>query len=692
MNPRFCSSLLLALLAALTLFGVDAQVVAPKFAGSSLTAPRHDWPTNGGDWYNRRYSPLNEIDRDNVATLKGRLADAAARLRARHRSIRAKRSRSSTTASLYVVDGRQRRVRASTSTAARSSGRTRRISTPRSRPSCCGWTSRGVALGDGKVYAGQLDGKLVALDQTTGKVVWSRPGRALAGRLHDHGGAALLRRPRHHGLRGRASSASAAASKRSTRRTASSSGRSTRSPAPANSATTRGRRTTTLWRTAARRSGRRRPSTPSSASSTSPPAIPGPDYNGGVRARRQPVLGVDRRDRREDRQIPLALPASASRHLGLRRAESRRAVRLDIDGVMRKGARRRPSKTGWVYILDRTNGKPLVGIDERPVPQEPRQATAATQPYPRRRRVRAASRSTSRPKGSTLVNGGSIFTPFWTDADAREARPRAAARTGRRARTTRKRGYSTSARGDRIGRISRRDVADGAARRPASATSAGNFGALRCRRSACSRRSTCARTSSSGSSTGRSAATAARSRRRGGLVFVGRNDGRLTALDSRDGTKLWEFQTGAGMNSPVERVRARAASSTSLAYSAGNCCAAPRGRQRLAVRARRHARASATRAAVDTEAHEQCEHRSEPGGRRNRLLQFVRLLPRRGRDRRSRRPGVHAGLSADTIQRIVSGGRNQMPAFGNFLDEAAVANVSAWVRELARRAEEKQPN
>lgn len=27
----------------------------------------------------------------------------------------------------------------------------------------------------------------------------------------------------------------------------------------------------------------------------------------------------------------------------------------------------------------------------------------------------------------------------------------------------------------------------------------------------------------------------------GGLVFVGRNDGRLTALDSSNGEKLWEF-------------------------------------------------------------------------------------------------------------------------------------------------------
>jgi PQQ-dependent dehydrogenase (methanol/ethanol family) len=40
-------------------------------------------------------------------------------------------------------------------------------------------------------------------------------------------------------------------------------------------------------------------------------------------------------------------------------------------------------KTGFLYILDRITGKPLIGIDERPVPQEPRMKTAATQPYPR---------------------------------------------------------------------------------------------------------------------------------------------------------------------------------------------------------------------------------------------------------------------------------------------------------------------
>ena len=40
------------------------------------------------------------------------------------------------------------------------------------------------------------------------------------------------------------------------------------------------------------------------------------------------------------------------------------------------------SKTGMMYILDRTNGQPLIGIDEKPVTQEPAQKTSKTQPFP----------------------------------------------------------------------------------------------------------------------------------------------------------------------------------------------------------------------------------------------------------------------------------------------------------------------
>ena len=52
-------------------------------------------------------------------------------------------------------------------------------------------------------------------------------------------------------------------------------------------------------------------------------------------------------------------------------------------------------KIGFAYILDRETGKPLIGIDEKPVPQEARQATARTQPFPRGGRL--PSRATSCP-------------------------------------------------------------------------------------------------------------------------------------------------------------------------------------------------------------------------------------------------------------------------------------------------------
>ena len=38
---------------------------------------------------------------------------------------------------------------------------------------CCGPVNRGVALYEGKVYQGMLDGRVVALDQETGTIVWS---------------------------------------------------------------------------------------------------------------------------------------------------------------------------------------------------------------------------------------------------------------------------------------------------------------------------------------------------------------------------------------------------------------------------------------------------------------------------------------------------------------------------------------
>jgi quinohemoprotein ethanol dehydrogenase len=55
----------------------------------------------------------------------------------------------------------------------------------------------------------------------------------------------------------------------------------------------------------------------------------------------------------------------------------------------------------------------------------------------------------------------------------------------------------------------------------------------------------------------------------GDLLFVGRSDGRLTALDTDTGNQLWEFQTGAGMNAPAISFE-RDGKQYIAAYSGGN--------------------------------------------------------------------------------------------------------------------------
>jgi len=81
-----------------------------------------------------------------------------------------------------------------------------------------------------------------------------------------------------------------------------------------------------------------------------------------------------------------------------------------INGQPRKGIAE-AGKTGWVYLLDRTNGKPLIGIEERPVPQEPRQKTAKAQPYP----VGDAVMPQCAPPFGEYEKAGCLFEPFWEE-------------------------------------------------------------------------------------------------------------------------------------------------------------------------------------------------------------------------------------------------------------------------------------
>ena len=243
---------------------------------------------------------------------------------------------------------------------------------------------------------------------------------------------------------------------------------------------------------------------------------------------------------------------------------------IEIDGVERKGVAQ-PSKTGWVYILDRTNGEPLIGIEDRPVPQDPRQATAATQPFPIGDSFVPQSIDIA-PEGYRLVNDGRIYTPYWTDEYVIAKPAISGGANWPPSAYDPATGYLYVCAEDRIGVFIAEELSE---ERPPEGElyTGGTFGApplptlgtltaMDMHSNKIAWQQQWAEPCYSGS-----AATA------GGLLFVGKSDGRLTALDSSNGEMLWEFQTGAGMNAPVS-VFEHNGTQYVAAYSAGNLFAA----------------------------------------------------------------------------------------------------------------------
>jgi alcohol dehydrogenase (cytochrome c) len=212
-------------------------------------------------------------------------------------------------------------------------------------------------------------------------------------------------------------------------------------------------------------------------------------------------------------------------------------------GVMRKGIAQ-ISKTAWVYILDRETGKPLIGIDEKPVPQEPRQKTAATQPYPIGDPLIPQYVDIA-PEGFDLVNGGKIFTPYWDKPVV--YRPQMAVNWPPSSYDPATNMFfvcgidnlaisATDPRPLEKPRFQGMWMGTGPLPFPQVARR-GVFGAYDLKTNRLVWNQAWPEQCFSGSIN-----TA------GGLVFVGRSDGRFMALDKTNGHKVWEFLTDAGVN------------------------------------------------------------------------------------------------------------------------------------------------
>ena len=559
------------------------------FSAAKLAAPpTTGWPTNGGNLYNQRYSPLKAINRTNVAQLKGVW-------RARLQGSGTQPQYSGFAQPLvyegvaYVSTGAND-VFALSLDGGEMLWQYKANLDPNITSVCCGWNNKGVAISDDKVFIGQLDGKLVALERSTGKVAWS----IQAERWQDNFSitAAPLYLPST--ALGASPSTSLGASNMVIIGFAGGD-RGTRSrlkaydakdgrliwtfytiPGPGEPGHDSWPKDNDAWKYGGAAIWQTPAYDPELGLLYFSTGNAAPDYNGAFRAGDNlyaaSMLAIEAatgKYRWHFQQVhhdiwdydavnPVVLmdvQMGGGPSTSLRASRTRKAI-AEV------------GKTGWAYILDRENGKPLIGIDEKPVPQEPRQATAKTQPFPRGDAV-VPQLIDMAPEGQTLVNDGRIFTPFvgstativapgiwggasWPPSSYDPVQQRLFV-----CASSVINGYTGG--GDSKFTAPTNGVSYlGGATTFTRAARTGIIAALDVTTNKLAWRYQWPEQCYSGTlATG------------GGLLFVGRNDGRLTALDSATGQQLWEFQTGAGMHAPVSTFEHKGKQYV-LAFSAGS--------------------------------------------------------------------------------------------------------------------------
>src|SRR6188472_689643 len=354
-----------------------AAIVAGCGSSSEATGAGSDWSTNGGTMSNQRYSTLDDIDTSNVSQLKG-----VWRTHLNGSGVAAKYSGESQPivqdGVIYITTGNDDVFAVSVDSGKilwqYKANLDQSISTV-----CCGWLNRGVAIGDGRVYLGQLDGKVRALDQKTGAVVWTRQlvqwqkGQTITGApLFLDGKIYIGVVGADFGTRGFLEAMDAS--------NGNSVWRFYTIPAP-------GEPGSETWPegTAYEQGGASVWSTPAFDKDLNLLYITtgnaGNDWYGGDREGDNlyaaSILAIDRDTGKLKWHFQEV-------HHDIWDYDSPSApVLFDVDdnGKTVKGVGA-PGKTGWLYLLDRATGEPLYGIDEKPVLQSEEQKTAKTQPIP----------------------------------------------------------------------------------------------------------------------------------------------------------------------------------------------------------------------------------------------------------------------------------------------------------------------
>jgi alcohol dehydrogenase (cytochrome c) len=258
-----------------------------------------------------------------------------------------------------------------------------------------------------------------------------------------------------------------------------------------------------------------------------------------------------------------------------------------IDGTLRHGIGE-ASKTGWLYLLDRTNGKPLLPIPETPVPQNAKQKTWPTQPIPSYepfvpqapsdQQATQVLNQLTKAAGHPVkaIRAKTMFTPYWKTPIIYTPGPQGGTNWQPSSYNPKTQMFYVCAQSGPAAATA--ETAKPAAPKPGAPVTT-VLG------------STLTVTGGFGSNTGYFSAIDARTGRivwqkrwaescyagstttGGNLVFIGRSSGDLVAFDARSGKQLWSFQTGAGANN-APTIFQQNGSQYALFYAGGNALAA----------------------------------------------------------------------------------------------------------------------
>jgi alcohol dehydrogenase (cytochrome c) len=696
--------------------GVGVSITtAPAFTRGQLTAlPRSNWLTNGGSTYNQRYSPLTQVDDSNVSQLRG-----VWETRLDQSGVAAKYSGEATPVVhdgvIYIATGNDDVFAISVEDGRHlwkyESGIPQDINTI-----CCGWTSRGVGLGDGQVYVGQLDGRLVALDQRTGRKNWEveigdwRRGETItAAPLYYDGRVYIGLSGGEYGIRGRLTAVDA--------RTGKLDWRFWTIPGPGEKGHETWPQTGTAWQHGGAPIWQTPAVDPDLNTLYFSTGNAAPDLNGKVRPG----------DNLFTASI-VALDATTGKYKwhfqqvrhDIWDYDGPSPVVLwdaEIDGREVKGLSQ-PSKTGWLYMLDRETGRPIHGITDRPVPQDHEaQATAATQPFPdtppfvpheinegERQIIQGIFNAQNRGRGRQRVEmARGMFEPFTSVPKVIKPGPSGATNWPPSSfnRTTNM--VYICAADTFAGYLTEGPTRPVPGRQYLSSTFTlqgfGTYPGLLVAQDVTTGEIAWSRRFEGTNDACYSGTTSTA----GNLVFVGRNNGELQAFNASTGQQLWRFQTGAGANSTPAIFEHNGRQMIAF-YAAGNSLAgSPHGDSlwlfsldgRLgpvapgaASRPIEHAGEAGPSQARGTE-RSQREVTQTPAAVDGRQIFADSCSTCHGADGTGGNGGpdlttIPAARNLQAVERQVENGGGGMPAFRDQLDQSQIRAVSRYVTTLVR--------